>query len=195
MAIRLEWRQTVEDLDVDTHRIKMKIGSAEFEAEGPKELVTEQFKAFMEAVTAMPVAATASPATASPVAPTVAVQAPAAPEPSTQNGTGVPAQIMERVFAAGEMVSLAALPNSGNIELDSLLALLYGFHSKGEQAVTGTALMRSVEKSGVRVGRIDRCLEKYPDFVLIAGQRKARRYSLNNRGMAKAAEVIKRIVE
>lgn len=169
---------------METHRIKMKIGVHEFEAEGPREIVTAQFDAFMSAVSSIP---TVAP---SPVNQLGTPITPAAPEEVSRT-------ILDRVFRQGETLSLAALPHGDNAKADALLALLYGYLKLSEQqTVTGTSLMKSAKVSGVTIERVDRTISAYqPDFVLAAGAKKARRYSLNNRGLAKAEEVIRTLVQ
>ncbi len=169
---------------METHRIKMKIGVHEFDAEGPKELVTTQFEAFMAAVSSMPAGTPAqvnqlgTPIT--PVTPGEASQA-----------------ILDRVFSKGDPVSLTALPSGDNAAANALLILLYGFLKiSGDQTVTGTMLNKAAKKSGVNIDRLDRAISVYqPEFVLAAGAKKGRRYSLNNRGIMRAEEIIRTIVQ
>ena len=180
---------------METNRIKMKIGDAEFEAEGSSEIITKQFDAFMKAVDARskqaPVPAAITPATQalnieSPVAPIV-----------TPTISGVSQDILDRVFRQGDHLSLAALPHGENADSDAMLAILYGFLKlMNENAVTGTALMKSAKISGVNIGRVDRIMGLHiPDYVLVAGVKKARRYQLNNRGIAKAEEIIRAVLQ
>jgi hypothetical protein len=177
---------------LDTYRIKMKIGVHEFEAEGPTDLVTTQFDAFMAAVstaTALQEAAGTfnlnPPITPAPHAPPIA--------PAT--ASEVTEAVLGRVFRQSDILSLAALPNGDNATADAMLALLYGYLKlKGETTVTGTSLMKSAKLSGVPVGRVDRAMNQ-PEYVLAAGVRKARRYQLNNRGIARAEEIIRTILQ
>ena len=78
-----------------------------------------------------------------------------------------------------------------------MLALLYGYLKiQSEQNVTGTTLRKSALVSGVNIDRADRVLNGLiPDYVLAGGVRKARRYQLNNRGIARAEGIIKQILQ
>jgi len=167
---------------METHRIKMKIGVHEFEAEGPRELVTAQFEAFMAAVSSLPAGAPSNHL-GTPITPATPLEASQA--------------ILDRVFSKGDPLSLAALPSGDNAWENALLILLYGYLKiNGEQTVTGTMLNKAAKKSGVVVDRIDRAMSIHqPDFVLVAGAKKGRKYSLNNRGIARAEEIIRTIVQ
>lgn len=171
------------------HRLKIKIGAAEFEAEGDPELVKAQFEAFLKAI---PEASAIVPAPAAPLPPAAPVGAnPAAPAPGNLDQ-----DLLGRVFAQGDPLSLTALPRTDNANPDALLVLLYGYHKiRGEATVTGTMLMKSAKKSGVPVERVDRSLGSNEQYVNAAGAKKGRRYSLNNRGLAQAEAVIRGMVE
>jgi hypothetical protein len=170
------------------HRIKIKIGNAEFDAEGSPELVKEQFKEFMAAVSLMGPEKSANP--------TPAANLPALPNPPLVDKTGVDASILERIFMRGDPLSLAALPKTDNANPDALLVLLYGYTKiLGSPQVTGTMLMKSAKKSGVNVDRIDRVINAHADFILSAGAKKGMRYSLNNRGIQAAEQIIRATME
>lgn len=178
---------------MENNRIKIKIGDSEFEAEGPAEIIAPQFEAFMAAIAALPkvvASALATPAANSPgqIYP---------PATNTVLTGGVPQNVLDRVFRQGETLSLAALPHGDNAGAEAMLALLYGYLKlKNESAVTGTMLMKSAKRSGVPIDRVDRLMGmSQPEFVLAAGVKKARRYQLNNPGIAKAEEIINAILQ
>lgn len=181
-----------------THRLKIKIGSAEFEAEGAPEMVKAQYESFLAALT---LAAKTPPTPAPALA--AAAFAPASPNddgrsetPTPPGGAALDRALLERVFSAGDPLSLAALPRSDNANADALLVLIYGYNKlRGEQSVTGTMLMKSAKKSGVPVERVDRSMGSNTAFILTAGAKKGRRYSLNNRGVVEAEGMIRKMVE
>lgn len=177
---------------METTRIKVRIGDAEFEAEGPQELITKQFDSFMAVVSATPKKEPTAPPSAAVGGPTQPASGAAPPTPASE----VASAVMERVFRQGDTLSLAALPNGENASSDAMLALLYGYMKiKNETTVTGTSLMKSAKLSGVSVDRVDRLMAANQDLVLAAGVRKARRYQLNNRGIARAAQIINAILQ
>ena len=87
-----------------------------------------------------------------------------------------------------DMVSLNMLPSKSTTkESDTLLMLLYGYAVlKGQDMMLGTQLIRAARQSGISLDRIDRALVKYDSLLLKGGQRKGRKYGLNNQGKKKA---------
>lgn len=181
---------------METNRIKIKIGDAEFEAEGQTEIVQAQFDSFMKVVAGR---ATTAPAAQAPVSDPSATSAAANTATTAATAASEPSpDVLSRVFRDTDALSLAALPHSGeNPSADAMLALLYGYlRLRNENAVTGTSLMKSAKISGIPIDRVDRLMDVHqPDFVLVAGVKKARRYQLNNRGIARAAQIINAIIE
>lgn len=178
---------------MENHRIKVKIGDAEFDAEGKPEDIKAQYEAFLAIVASVPKVAPP---------PAAAVAPPALPVPGQPNHPeqGLPAEIMDRVFRRGDTLSLAALPSGEQGPQDAMIALLYGYLKiQSESTVTGTSLMKSAKISGVDLGksdRVDRVISGLiPDYILAAGVKKAKRYQLNNRGLARAETVIKAILQ
>jgi len=177
-------------MEPTTHRIKVKIGNAEFEAEGKPELVKKQYDEFMAAVASLPKA----PITETPAEPK------ADPENNSGGaGTGnskLPKPVIDRVFRQDDPLSLMDTPKTDNAEADALLVLVYGHTElRGKPDVTGDALVKSASKTGLNVDRISRTLDARRDFVRSSGVKKGTRYSLNNRGIAEAERLIKTMVE
>ena len=177
-----------------THRIKIKLGDAEFDAEGPSDLINAQFSAFLEAVSkATPKAA---PAPVAPPSSDTSGDAADANNAAASNAPSVSTDTMSRVFKVNDTVSLLAIPKSDKPAADALLVLLYGYdRMKSINAVTGTTLMKAAKQSGINVDRIDRIIGTRDEFVNFAGAKKGRRYSLNNRGVAEAEKIIRKMME
>lgn len=178
----------------------MKIGAAEFEAEGSPDSVKEQLMLFVELVgkhldaKAFPVipAAAAVPngSKAVPAAPTgLTVVLSDDPQPITD-------EVLARVFRRDEdAVSLLALPKTEQPEGDALLVLLYAFQRLlSKPNVTAVTLMQAARQSGVTAGRADVALKSKSDLVMAAGVRRGRRYSLNNRGYVHAEGLIRKMI-
>jgi hypothetical protein len=179
---------------MENHRIKVKLGDAEFDAEGKPEDVKAQYEAFLALVAALPKVQPPPPPPPNPQPPAFV------PGQPNNQPEGVAQEMMDRVFRKGDNLSLAALPSGDNAAQDAMLALLYGYQKiQNETHVTGTLMMKSAKISGVdlgKVGRVDRVMASLiPDYVLAAGVKKAKRYQLNNRGLAKAENVIKAIFQ
>jgi len=169
---------------METHRIKVKLGDAEFDAEGKPEAVQAQYDAFLKLVAARP-----------------KPEPEPAPKQNLAQVKGISIEIadvaLDRIFRRGDVLSLAALPNGEGREADAMLALLYGYAKlQNEQSVTGTMLRKSALVSGVNIERADRVMNGLiPDFVMAGGVKKAKRYQLNNQGLARAESVIRTLLQ
>jgi hypothetical protein len=191
---RLNGFTALEAASMDSHRIKVKLGDAEFDAEGKPEDVKAQYEAFLALVSSLPKQAAPHVSTA-----TAYNKTPVPGQPNNEPH-GMAPEALERIFRRGDNLSLAALPSGDNAAQDAMIALLYGYLKlQSESTVTGTSLMKSAKISGVdlgKVGRVDRVMAALiPDYVLAAGVKKAKRYQLNNRGLAKAEAVINAILQ
>ena|SRR6266446_1783473 len=178
---------------MDAYKLRVKIGAAEFDAEGPEEAVKAQFEQFKTLLDSVP-----------PTGPQVQ------PAP-TGNGSGqstaeqtadVP-QGFERLFAVDakngkNTVTLRLLPQGEDRDWVALLLLLWGFKRKfGEDRVPVTTLKEVLERSGVTVGRVDRVADKPQrgGLVLKGGRAKGGTYALTNTGQARAEQEYKQLVE
>lgn len=175
-------------MEPKTHRIKIKLGNAEFEAEGSPELVKKQYADFMAAVANLPKAASETPAEPN--------SNEAKPDGNDAISSRLPKAIVDRVFRWDDPLSLMDTPKTDNAEADALLVLVYGHTElRGKPDVTGAALVKSASKTGLNVDRISRTLDARRDFVRSSGVKKGTRYSLNNRGITEAERLIKTMVE
>lgn len=168
----------------NSHRIKIKIGNAEFDAEGSADLVNAQYEAFIGAVAALPVAGTAASRDPD-------------PGPLKPPAGELDASILNRVFRSNDgVVSLLGLPRTDQPKADGLIALLYGFDELlGQKTVTGVTLNKAARISGINLDRIDREIVQKEELYMKAGQRRGTTYSLNNRGREYAKGVIVGIIE
>lgn len=176
---------------METHRIKAKIGEHEFDAEGDRELVSKQYDQFLATVNALSQLpkkdATQDDNTVNP------------PTNVNKSEETIPRDVLNRVFRTDEPLSLLAKPMTDNVDADGLIILIYGMRVlKGEQTVTGLALMKSAKQSGLKLkaDRVDRTLASYVgELVNSAGKKRGLRYSLNNRGIAHAESLIPKMVQ
>ncbi len=171
-------------MDQKSHRIHVRLGRAEFEAEGEQGVVNEQFKMFLEALSR-----------------TQDVDTIEKPEPSESESTltddnsesaDPPDSLTHRVFLfERNLVSLRVLPNGKTSDEDSiLLLLLVHFRLRNEHGVSGIQLMKDAKQSGLSIDRIDRVIAPHRDFYHRGGTRKGTRYSLNNQGVTKAEQIL-----
>ena len=166
----------------DPHKVRVKIGDAEFEAEGTEEAVKEQYSRFLEALARLP----SSPAQSDTVA-----SAPLAANTTTDTDEAL---LRHAFVEAGDLVSLRFLPRTENAESDALLAILYGYHVlKSQPQVLSTQLAKAAAQSGVNIERVVRAMAKNEDYWRRGGARKGTYYSLNNQGIIKAKEILKKM--
>lgn len=166
---------------MDTYRIKIKIGNNEFEAEGPSDIVREQFEAFKQLVSSIPIQQdTPEPASDQQ---TIPVQQLAAE-------SGLP--IYDKVFKVdGRVISLTALPGSLP---DAILMLAFGQrHYRKNDSITGSELMDGLKQSGYKADRIDRQMDKFvtEGLVIRIGAGRGTRYRLTNQGLLKSQMLTK----
>jgi hypothetical protein len=161
----------------DSYRLKIKIGDHEFEAEGPVDIVREQFESFKELVS------TTSPKTQnSPGQPDNSVTIPDVPFDESSLG-----KIMKQ---DGRIVSLTIRPR--NIDEALLLIILGQRYLRGTEVATGAEVMGGITATGgVAVSRIDRYLEKMgrEGDLIVMGERRGKRYRFTNSGLTKAQKL------
>ena len=155
------------------HKIKVKIGDAEFEAEGAEERVQGQYDQFLAAL---------HKAAPSPKSPTK----PALDDAGTDARLG-------RIFELkqdGSIVFRVHPPDTFDGS-DQLALLLLGYRKLGgKDHVLSTQLLKSARNSGLGEVRIDQLAQPYiPRFILRGGQRKGTTYTLTTQGETKAQEV------
>lgn len=187
-------------------KLKLKIGTAEFEADGPAEVVQDQLRQFMEALRAAP--------STTPVDPAEAFLKPflrashQQPESLTNggergaSGSGTDSDIvssfsrdeLQRVFnVRNDVVSLRLLPPAGDTRVtDALLLVLYGHRVlRGEQQVRATLLLEGMRISGLAMDRLDRVADRVEQYLIRGGTRKGSRYTLNNPGVIRSEELLR----
>lgn len=162
-----------------THRLKIKIGEHEFEAEGFPEDVRAQFEVFKELIAKAPAPAPAKPGDL---------------ESGGKPDLSITDTMLDKIMRVeGRVVSLTARPNSVD---DALLLLIYGQRVlRKVEAVTGSELTDGLSQTGgLDVARIDRRLEKAAAEVTTIGAHRAKRYRLTNTGMAKARSLAAELI-
>lgn len=175
-------------------KLRVKVGISEFEAEGPAEMVKQQYDDFLAAVAK--VSAAISPATPLPSTPAQAVinaGTGTITGSATLNAVSADRDQFRRVFAENDaVISLRAFPNTETRDADAVLLLIYGYQElrQNDYPVTGVRLMQAAKQSGLQIKRIDRTIEAHDRLVLKAGMKRGRKYSLNNQGVTRAQELI-----
>jgi len=166
---------------METLRIKMKVGEHEFEADGPIDVVQNQFALFKELIAL-------APKPAAPETPAQAPQEQNAPAPITH----IPLEKILKVD--GRVVSLTA--RSETVEDAILLILLGQKESRNNQSVTGGEVMDGLKHSGYVMERIDRVMDKLASdgSIIAVGVHRGRRYRLSNTGLSRALIIAKEVI-
>jgi hypothetical protein len=167
------------------HKLHIKIGHVEFNAEGSEATVNEQYKKFLEVVAA------------------VGLSQANEPPPGADNGFArqdVPAlpqapsaAEMQRVFSEdGEgVISLRLLPKTDSRAADAVVMILYGFRAlKSQIDVPAADLIQGLRQSGISLDRIDRVLAPYDQYVQRGGTKRGSRYALTNPGVSHAEKLV-----
>lgn len=167
-----------------TYKLKLKIGTNEFEAEGPPEAVQAQFEAFkqliLDAAKLAPLASTLAPGLSG----AGHVTNPITPAPSIDD-TGL-TKIMR---VDNRIVSLTVRARTID---DAVLLLIYGQKTlRNNDAVTGAEVMDGLTATGQRIERVDRVLTKAGEIgdVIVVGVGRAKRYRISNTGLTKAKQL------
>jgi hypothetical protein len=164
---------------MENTKIRVKIGNNEFEAEGPTDLVKEQFEAFKQIISLTqaktPVEQMAE--TAKSIANQFAAD-------------GIPLLRLETIMNVnGRIVSLTALPQTSE---DAALLIMLG-HSdlKNSASVTAQEIGDGLAQSGRPVPRVDRVMESALEHALVlkTGVKRSTRYRLTNQGMVQARKL------
>lgn len=178
-------------MTTNTYKLNVKIGSHEFNSEGPEDAVKEAFAIWKELIGAVP----------------ITTNKPSLPN---SNGNGIPptpadissvdSQRLNSLFfydTNNDLISVKFLPRGTDRDRDILLLILFGYKAiKGQNEVKGTKVVPAMKQSGARVSRIDRLAAKYIERGLInkGGIGKAGIYSLTNTGVTKAIELVNELV-
>jgi hypothetical protein len=162
-------------------RGRIKIGDHEFDAEGPADVVQDQFAAFKEMIATLP---------------TQSRQPQEQERDKEQNSTSqLPHLPLEKIIKVeGRVVSLTARCES--VDEAVMLILLGQKEFRNNQEVTGAEIMDGLKQSGYLLGRVDLVLDKLSKegSTIIIGVHRARRYRLTNVGHSKALSIAKEVL-
>lgn len=176
---------------MENYKIRVKVGSNEFEAEGPREAVEAQFEAWKELIKSQPISASI-PDQNKPNLPSNVV------EVRTRDGVFSAPWDIFGVDDKRKLVTLKAHPTGENRDADAILLILYGYlKALEQQEVLVTNLKNSLAQSGLRPERIDRAIAPYlrENLVLKTGSGKGGKYRLTNTGLTKADTLARTLFE
>ena len=171
---------------MDAYKLHVKIGQAEFNAEGSEETVRQDYDKFLSALSATHTSARSQE------------QSSRDNGPDGSEASGIDNFSLHRAFRKDRrgIVSLRVRPNTPNRIADSLLMILYGFRIlRGQDDVPVIQLMEAAKQSGAQVERIDRAIAPHKDLVTRGGAKRGGRYGLNNPGVARAEELLRQMFQ
>jgi hypothetical protein len=150
------------------YKLHVKLGSSEFNGEGPENTVKEAYQQFLAAFNAYKGFNETQV------------------ENTVEKAAGVDDKVLERAYICdGEKLSLRHLPPADrpNKPADAAILILYGFKKLLHQDdVLVTKLNESLRTSGIGTGRLDRFMGVHNNLYRKGGTRSGGRYSLNNQG-------------
>jgi hypothetical protein len=184
---------------MSTQKLRVKIGVHEFEAEGPPDVVSEQFAAWKEmiglAATTMPQTAQARVIGMEDGAATEPPPAAMAPPPALDSGT------LPDIFTSDGkkgMVTLRVHPTGESRNADAVLLVLFGYKRlQNKDEVLVGHIKDALDLSGIRLDRVDRTIDGYvkSGYLLKAGMGKGGKYRLTMTGFNRATVLAKSLSE
>lgn len=173
-------------------RLKVKVETNEFDAEGTKEFVEEQYQRFLDALSAGKTAhEVARNGQSNPILGAVATG-------PLANGGPIVLDGMDRIFRTdANVISLSARPQGGDRELDAILLLLYGHKQlRAAEVVSADDLLAGLKRSGYTVQRADRLVARgeREGVVNKSGVRRGSRYRLTNPGLTRAQALMEELM-
>jgi hypothetical protein len=186
-------RNDTNEPETDVVKLRVKIGVHEFEAEGPRDLVTAQFEAWKQLAGLAP---------ASPDAAGIARQEAtiAARDVRTADGREAALRNLFAVDAKQQLVTLRVRPTGQRRNADAALLLLYGYRSSfaADEGVDVPAarLKAALLASGHRPKRLDRAIAPHVAAGLVrkGGRHKHETYALTTPGCQHAAALARKLL-
>lgn len=166
------------------YRLKLKLGQAEFEAEGPVDQVKEHYQEFLTLV--------------SKVGSNLKLNESSSVPNGGSNESDPIETSWDRVYMRTEdKLSLNIIPDTKFSNGDSILLIIYGYQKLFEKDGVGSqAIMEAAKQSGLRIDRVARSLTSdQSKLVLMGGSGKGARYSLNNRGFQYVESLIEEMFD
>jgi hypothetical protein len=185
-------------------KVRIKIGEAEFEAEGDPSTVSRQFDHFVrllggaEQEAALTRESRSEPSAAKvPEAPGRSAEPKAPPSPAPTELAAEALTSADATLSRGELTPVYRIEPDGTLHLTELppfdplepnvfVLVLYGnLALRGEHMVTSPSMMNSARRSGLEnLERADTHLSgKYADLIVTTGTRRGKRYGLSSRGV------------
>lgn len=183
---------------MSAYRLRVRIGGAEFEAEGEEAIVRQEFADWKELVGVTPATAQAAAGAAEAGGSRSAdILSKAAPT----NGAGLNAEELRKLLSndeARKLISLKFLPQGDDRASTAMLLILLGYKKlTGTDEVAVTQLKSALAQSGLVIDRVDRdaATPLLGELVLKGGKAKGGRYKLTNSGVLRAESEARKLLE
>lgn len=167
---------------MESYKLHIKVGTHEFQGEGPEEAVKKNFDDWKSMIASMGQSTSTSTSVAKPTDGTLS-------QIALEGGQ------LTRLFLLDEKKGLATLrllPRGDDRDADAVLLILHGFQRLRDQVeVPVTQLKPALKQSGCNIDRVDAVVAKYlrDGFLNKGGSGKGGRYSLTNSGTQKAVSL------
>ena len=172
---------------MNVHKLRIKIGQHEFEAEGDADIVKQQLEEFKAIISEHRTPEQKLPDNDIP---------PLVPSQQPPLGIGT-AELLSKVIRMEEKkpLTLSVLPRGDQRESDAALVLLLAYsRARRQQEVGGAALLEGLKVSGYSLDRVDRIMDRMIEtaepLVLRTGVRRGVKYRLTTRGVTRAQVVV-----
>ncbi len=177
------------------HKLHIKIGHVEFNAEGSEATVNSQYQKFIEVIKAVGFPPGSPPSTPASDAGDNGKNGEQPQGLLTVQEPPPDSALLNKAFLhQDDSVSLRVLPSTDHKEADATLMILYGFKVlKGKTDVSASDLLEAAKQSGLGLARLDKVLTGYTAYFRKGGQRKGSRYGLTNPGIAHAEKLLREL--
>jgi len=175
-------------------KLRIKLGNCEFEGEGPKNCILEQFGVFQKLFREMTVNHELDIINDN--TPFLDASLPSLSSPQTKGFSSAeveePLQKILHQLPVSPFLTCSILPLGKNKDADTVLILLLGFRVfRNKKEVSVLNLNQALKKSGISPHRLDRMLSVHSkgQLVLKAGKGKGGGYQLTQKGALRAQEL------
>lgn len=176
---------------MEIHKLRVKIGPHEFEAEGSEPSVQEQFQSFKDLISTVQAAPPASSQTSELSSDTTKDESDTVDENS--NNLQRKLSILFDHDAKRGLVTLRILRSGKERNAESFLLVIYGYYLlRNEEEVPVTKLKASLTQSGIGIDRLTKPATQYVNskMILKIGKAKGGKYRLTNTGRAEAKKLL-----
>lgn len=191
------------------YKVQIKLGQAEFAAEGPEETVKAQLAEFLtlaprfsdhrnghEGANGNGHHAGMNGSNGSNGKGHVETSPLPTPSHMPMREPPIDPALLKRIFSEGKsgLISLRTLPNGDEKKSDAIFLILLGYLLLRDQSeVKASELLLAAKQSGLTLSRLDDTLDKYDALVARGGIKRGSRYALTNPGIEYAESVALRL--